>query len=395
MAGPLDVFLGQTGATDVIGQVFFFLMFFAFAFLYPKLTLNQAIWKLEKETSELEAMAADVRAIIAKKIDTRPGEKLRGSIREFVEFFAISPIDMDPSGVVKKLDMIVRQSDKRFEWLVAQMAPKLDKIQQSNIQNALAGAMMTHQIAKILRHYLETIKKYKMFQMALVIQMQVPLVIRAAKAAAEATKAFIDGIPIGDGAGPLVVASMVPARTRVKVYKEEEFAVASIMVEGRKVLACKATGPGAGTGYPGKFLLKLAKQNRIDRIISVDAAMRFEGEKAGTVAEGIGMAMGGSGVDRYEIEEFAVKNQMPLDAVAIKVSDEEALGPMKPEIFKGVALAIEKVKELVKRSRKNERILLMGIGNTCGVGNNSAAVKEAERLIKKAAKAAAEKKGKK
>ncbi|MFH0829846.1 MAG: DUF1512 family protein [Candidatus Aenigmatarchaeota archaeon] len=388
MTGPLDVILAQTTATDVISQVFFFLMFFGFAFLYPRLTLNQAIWKLESETKQLETMAVETRQIIERRIGRRSDNKLKDSIRGFMEFFAITPVDLDPNGIVKKLDMVVRQSDERFKWFVAQTAPGLNEIERSNIQNALAGAMMTHQIAKIVRHYLETIKKYKMFQMALVIQMQVPLIIRVAKAAAAATKAFIDGVPIGDGVGPLVIASFMPAKKKMKVYKEEEFAAAPVTIEGRNVTVCKATGPGAGTGYPGKFLLKFIKSNRIDRIISVDAALRLEGEKAGTVAEGVGVAMGGPGVDRYEMEEFAVKNKIPLDAVAVKVSDEEALGPMKPEILEGIEPAMDKVREMVKRARKNERILLMGVGNTCGIGDNLAAAKQAEELIKKTARAA-------
>ena len=80
--------------------------------------------------------------------------------------------------------------------------------------------------------------------------------------------------------------------------------------------------------------------------------------------------MGGSGVDRYEIEEFATRYEIPLDAIAIKMSDEEAIMPMRKEIYEAIPDAIELVKEVIARGPKNEKILLIGVGNTCGVGND-------------------------
>jgi hypothetical protein len=380
-------FLSQLGGQqDIISQIFFYLLFFAFIFVYPKLTLTQAIYALEKEATTLENMARQTQDTVARKVERRPGAKLKESIHGFMDFFAVGPVDIDPYGVIKKLDMVIKQSDSRFRWFVAQAAPNMNEVEQANIRNALSGAMMTHQIAKVVRHYVETIKKYKILQLALIIQMQIPLITRMAKAASNATKAFVDGVPIGDGIGPLVVASMVKPRARVQVFKEEEFAVASAQVNGRSVWVCKATGPGAGTGYPGKFLLKFTTKNKIDRIITVDAALRLEGEKAGSIAEGVGVAMGGPGVDRYEIEEFAVKQKIPLDAVAIKVSDEEALGPMRKVIVDAVPSAVEMVKQAIRRAGARERILIMGVGNTCGVGDDAAAAKTAEQLIRKVAR---------
>ena len=130
-------------------------------------------------------------------------------------------------------------------------------------------------------------------------------------------------------------------------------------------------------------MIKFMKSQRIDRIITIDAGLKLEGEKTGTIAEGVGIAMGGIGVDRYEIEGIAVKRRMPLDAVVIKVSDEEALMPMRKDIFDSVKNATEIVKESLSRSKKNERILIMGVGNTCGIGNDSKAVKEVETRVKR------------
>jgi hypothetical protein len=282
---------------------------------------------------------------------------------------------------MKKLDHMVKNYDYRFKYFVNQIMPNEPEDKKRNIRDALSGAITTHQIAKIVRHYVDLIKKYKMFQMAMIIQMQIPLITRMAKASMKATKAFVNGMPIGDGIGPLVAASLI--KDGVKKFEEEEFAVAKTKIDGKEVWVSKALGPGASTGYPGKFMTKFMKRQKIGRIITIDAGLKLEGEKTGTVAEGVGVAMGGIGVDRYEIENIATKRKIPLDAVVIKVSDEEALMPMKGDIFKSIDASVVSIKESLKRSRKNEKILIMGVGNTCGIGNDSKTVKEVMKKVKK------------
>jgi len=245
----------------------------------------------------------------------------------------------------------------------------------------LAGAITTYQLAKVVRHFLEIIKKYKMFQLAMILQMQIPLIVRVSNAAMHATKAFTEGVPIGDAIGCMVAANLL--RGKHKLFREEEFVLGKGKVRGREVWISKADGPGASTGYPGKFLQKVLKKNKINRIITVDAGMKLEGEKAGSIAEGVGVAIGGSGVDRYEIEEIAVKRNIPMDAVIIKVSDEEALMPMKKEVLNSVPNALKAVESAVMRGRRNEKILIMGIGNTCGVGNSFSSIRESEERLKK------------
>lgn len=366
----ITTLVGQMGGqTDVLSTVVWFLMFFVFIFFYPKLMISQTLWSIEREVLKLEELARKCQDIVAKKIESNPSARLKQNVRSFMDFFAVPPVADDPYGIIKKIDMVVRQSEGRFKWFVAQIAPNLSDVEKSDVKSALAGAMTTTQIAKQLRHLLELVKKYKILQLAMVVQMQLPLIARMAKAATNATKAFADGVPIGDGIGAMVAASMIPPKTRLTAYKDDEFVVCQTKVGGRPVLVAKADGPGATIGRPGSFLLKLMEKQKINRIITVDAAMRLEGEKAGTIAEGVGVAMGGS-VDRYEMEEVAVKKGIPLDAVAIKVSDEEALGPMIRPVLDAVPMAVEAVKTALGRTRKGERILIMGVGNTCGVGNN-------------------------
>ena len=386
-------YLAQFGGQgDLVSTIVWFLLFFAMMFLYPKLMISQTIWQLEKSAAELEALDARAQSIVIRKSSKSPSKEQRAAVKRFMEFFAVGPVDLDPAGIIRKIDLVSRRADYKFKYFVSQIAPKFSMEEQSNLKNAMAGAMTTHQIAKIVRHFLETVKKYKIFQLAIILQMQIPMIARIAKAAIGATAAFADGIPVGDGIGPMVASTLI-GKQKVKFYSEDEFVVCEKKVAGKKVFISKAWGPGASTGIPGKFLKKFTAKNKITRIITVDAALKMEGEKSGSLAEGVGVAMGGSGVDRYEIEEFATRNNIPLDAVAIKMSDEEAIMPMRKEIFDAIPDAIELVDEVVKRGPRGEKILLIGVGNTCGVPNDSESFKKSAKLaIERAEKLEAERK---
>jgi len=383
--------LAQIG-TDWISFVLWIVVAVIFFVFGQRLMVTQILIKLEKEAEDLEEMADRSETYVVHSISKKPSPALKKSVKNFMEFFAIGPISIDPYGVIKKLDHIVRNADEKFKYFVRQIAPDLSKEEQMNIKNALEGAITTHQIAKIVRHYVELIKKYKMFQLAMIVQMQIPLISRIARASMKATQALAEGVPIGDGIGPLVAASLM--KNNVKVFDNYEFAVAKSQINGKEVWVSKAAGPGASTGYPGKFLIDFFKKQKIDRMITIDAALKLEGEKTGSIAEGVGVAMGGTGVDRYEIEEIVVKRNIPLDAVAIKVSEEDALEPMRKEIFDVVPEAIESVKEILKRSEKKERVLIMGVGNTCGIGNTAEELKDLEKKLKSYRERTEEKKSK-
>ncbi len=387
----MNYMLAQVG-TDWVSMVLWFIIAIFFFVFGQRLMVTQIVIKLEKEAEELEGMADKTETYVLHSISKKPNPALKKSVKNFMEFFAIGPISIDPYGVIKKLDHIVRNADEKFKYFVRQIAPDLSKEEQMNVKNALEGAITTHQIAKIVRHYLELIKKYKMFQLAIVIQMQIPLISRIARASMKATQALAEGVPIGDGIGALVAASLM--KDNVKVFDDYEFAVAKSQIDGKEVWISKASGPGASTGYPGKFLTNFFKNQKIDRMITIDAALKLEGEKTGSIAEGVGVAMGGTGVDRFEIEEIVVKRNIPLDAVAIKVSEEDALESMRKEIFDVVPDAIESVKEILKRNGKKERVLIMGVGNTCGIGNNAGELKDLEKKLKSYRERTEEKKSK-
>lgn len=375
----MEILAQLIGSGDpTISIIISFLFVMIMMFFYPRLMIQQIMWGLEKTAEELEAMAEDSKKFMINQISKTPDKKLKDSVSNFFEFFVITPVSLDPYGIVRKFDLVIQNEKARFSYFVNQVAPNMDEEMKANTEMGLAGGIEMNMIAKIVRHYVELIKQTKSYQIALIIQMQLPLVKRIAESLHEGTKALAKGEPVGDGLGPLVVAEFMDTKAK---EIEEDIVMMEITVEGRKCFVMKAKGPGGRLGRPGKAVEKIVGKNKIARIITIDAAAKLEGEKTGSIAEGVGVAMGGPGVDRSYIEDVAVKHNIPLDSIIVKMRSEEAIVPMKKEVKDAVPQVIEKIKESIRRTKKGEKVVIVGVGNTSGVGNDKKAVAEVKKWV--------------
>lgn len=373
----IEAFFG--GGGDIWSTVVWFVLFVVFLIYGPKMMVTQTILKLEKDVLEFEQLAKKSRKTVFEMISKSPTKKEKDAINSFMEFFAVTPVSTDPYGVMKKLDHIIKQEDERFNYFVSQLKPDFSTSQKRNLKSALGGAITTYQIAKVVRHMLELIKKYKMFQYGMILQMQIPMIKDLAESAEGATTAFSKQQAIGDGIGPLVAASMI--KGKVKLMDDEEFVYSETKVGNKTIIFSKASGPGSTVAKPGKFMQKILSKKKVNRIITIDAALKMEGEKSGSTAEGVGIAMNPGGTDRFEIEDIVVKKNIPLDAIVIKMSEKEALTPMSKDIVNAIPNAIELVKDNINRIKGRETILIMGVGNTCGIGNDHKEAMNAEKAI--------------
>ncbi|MEM5807052.1 MAG: DUF1512 domain-containing protein [Candidatus Aenigmatarchaeota archaeon] len=382
MVNILNYLTGQSDG-GVIGQIISIIIFILFISLYSKIMVQQTMLKLEQSAAELDRMALKAENEVLKKLKD-VDKKKRKSIKRFLEFYAIPPVSLDPYGIVKKYDHILTLEKERFNYFAAQIAPEASEEERANIVMGLSGAIELNMIRKIVRHYVELIKKTKSINLAFIIQMQLPFIERIAKSLLKGTEALTNGWPIGDGVGPYVAAKIIGNEKAQEI--DEETVVARKKYKDKELIIIKAKGPGGRTGNPGKALEKIAQKEKIAKIITVDAAAKLEGERTGEVAEGIGVAMGGIGVERYEIEEVAVKNKIPLDSIIIKMGQEEAIMPMPKAVLDSVDEAIELVYESVDRTKGKGKVVIIGVGNTCGIGNNSKNLENSDELIKKNAK---------
>ena len=376
----MDAFvLFQLGGDSWISWIVWIIFFMVFFLFYPRIMVSQIMWKLERTAKELESMTESSKNFLIKEISKKPNKKVRSAVNRFYEFFMITPISLDPYGIVKKFDHVITEERKRFTYFVKQVAPDMHAEKRASLEMGIAAGITLNQIAKIVRHYVELIRKTKSMQIAMVLQMQLPLIERIAKSMYKGSQALSRGQPIGDSIGPMVVADLIGSKKVKNVG--EEIVMAKTRLYGRNVVLLKAKGPGGRIGYPGKALREVLKRNKADLIITVDAAAKLEGEKTGSVAEGVGVAMGGPGVERSYIEDSIVDTGIPVDSIIVKMSPEEAITPMR----KAVKDAIPEVKEALKRSfertKKGNKIIILGVGNTSGIGNSSKELKKVEKWI--------------
>jgi hypothetical protein len=110
-------------------------------------------------------------------------------------------------------------------------------------------------------------------------------------------------------------------------------------------------------------------EGKIATIIMIDAALKLEGEGVGEVAEGVGAAIGGPGVDQFKIEESILKYRLPINAVIIKEDIGDAISPMRKEIFDAADKAIERIKQVIlERTKEGDKVIIVGVGNSIGIG---------------------------
>jgi hypothetical protein len=371
------MFLAQFGA-DTLGTIIWFLMFFVFIIIYPRMMLSQLIWKIEQSARKLEKMSYDANVMTAKKVAKRPEKELKQRIADFTDFFVIEPSNMDPYGIVKKVDQTIRQAEDRFTEFVDEIAEGRDYKEKQEINYTLRADIGLRQIAKIVRHNVELAKKFKNLQIAMIIQMQLPLIEKIAESEYRGAEAFSNGWPIGDSIGSMVAASMLDRSKEIA----KDIVAGEAVIEGRKCFVMKAKGPGPHLGREDEAIKAIMKKHKIARVITIDAALKMEGEKSGSVSEGIGFAMGGY-AQREMIENSLLPKKIPIDSIIVKVGMTEALMPMRKEIMDSVPKVTEYVKRAVKRVKKGEKVIIAGIGNSCGIGDNKKSLEAARQIILK------------
>jgi hypothetical protein len=302
------------------------------------------------------------------KVSVKPSIDPSEKIDKFLEYFTIMPVDLDPNGIIGKLDHIMRIKDERIRSEIKRMADGIGDIHTSRIENILEAATALNMIYKVVRHFYLMGKRTTNMFVLVQLQMIMPLLLQEAEALQNGISAFKNGQPIGDSIGPMVVGKMMVGKekkmiSRETLYTEDEY-------QGRKVYLLKAEGPGGAVGRPGEGVQRLAGEMglKIDTIIMIDAALKLEGEKTGAVAEGIGAAIGGIGVERYQIEDIATRFNIPVYAVIVKESIQDAISVMRKEIsdsFDKVSDTVFKVIE--DKTSIGQSVLIVGVGNTLGV----------------------------
>jgi hypothetical protein len=367
----------ETGEYSWIINIAFFIFIIVFSLYGAKFQMWQWLKQIEAGMIELKRMAIESRqtSIETFKKFGKDEEEVATDLDRWLDYFTIMPVDLDPAGVLRRLDHLLDERRDRFQEFVADLAPEATASEQQSLENTLEVTQVLSLIFRIVRHFYLLGKKTGSQIMIMQIQMQLPEIMRLAKAYYEALDAFSQGKPIGDGIGPLVVTKFAREfGATAQSYVQEisrEVGYYPIDVDGRKVFALRATGPGGTVGKPGFGVKQLVEEHNgsIARIITIDAALKLEGEDMARVSEGTGAAIGDPGPEKYAIEDAATQNNIAIEAIVIKQNEAAAVGVMDKRILDSVPEVIERIKVAIqKRTKPGDKIILAGIGNTIGIG---------------------------
>ncbi|MCS7112461.1 MAG: DUF1512 domain-containing protein [Nitrososphaerota archaeon] len=370
---PILVEVGVGGEGDNLSTIFqmIFLIFFIVMMTYgQKIQAWIMLKNISLSVEKLRRMRDEARMHAIKHLkEYSDRDDVEVILDRMLQYFWIQPTSLDPTGIVGKIEHILNLRDERIREEVMGIASKAGPMQVSNIENIVEIGISMDQIYRVVRHFYEFGKKTKSLFIVYQLEAQLPFILQEAEALMGALTAFENCQPIGDGAGALVAARFMYGTKSEKVAKDTVYA--DIIFEGRTISVVKAEGPGGNVGKPDQAIARLIEEygRKPSIIVMVDAALKLEGEETGEVAEGVGAAIGGIGVEKFRIEEVAKKYGIPLYAVVIKQSLREAVSPMSRRIYDGVYEAIERVKRIIR-----ERIpaggygILVGVGNTVGIG---------------------------
>ena len=166
--------------------------------------ISKSIGRLKemKEKSRDEAInhiteGIDNKDNVIKKIDS------------FLEYFTIMPVDLDPAGVINKLDHLMTTRDERMRIEIKNMLPELDSIKANSVENIIEIATSYNFVYKIARHFYLIGKKSSNILILAQLQMIMPFILMQADALTKAMSTFKESQPIGDSIGPMIVGKLM------------------------------------------------------------------------------------------------------------------------------------------------------------------------------------------
>ena len=363
-----EEFMGMGEDSNPLLMLIWILPIILFVFYGQRIQLMVASGEIKKQIKKLEEYQTESKKELLDYIKKtiHPKDDPTKKVERFLDYFTIYPVDMDPNGLVSKVRHVVRSREDYSREHVKSLSENPDEIQLTKVQTLLEIATSLRLIHKIITHLFLTAKKQNNYPLILPLQMMLPFIMEEAEAMKDAISAFKKGQPVGDGIGPMVVGKLMLNTKKEKiafqtVYSETEF-------ENRKLLLLKAEGPGSTVGRPGDAIEKIFSKTKLDLIIMIDASLKMEGEDSATTAQGFGAAIGGIGTERYQIEEIATKNNIPVLSIVIKQSVKEAITLMTKEIANKADDVRAQLYEMIKDNTKSgQTILIIGVGNTVGV----------------------------
>ena len=363
-----DQLFGMKDDTNPLMMLVWILPIILFVFYGQRIQLYVTSGELKKGIKKLDSFRKESRNELIdylKKNTILEGDPVK-KIDQFIDYFTIMPVDMDPNGIVDKVQHTVRAREDYTREHLKSLSPQISDFELSKVQTLLEITSSLQMIYKIINHMFLTAKKQNNYPLILPLQMILPFIMEQAVAMKDAIPAFKSGQPVGDGIGPMVVGKMMLECTKEIVSFQTVLAKTDF--EDRTLFLLKAEGPGSTVGRPADALDVITSNSKIDAIIMIDAALKMEGEDSASIARGFGAAIGGIGTERFSIEAIATSKKIPVFSIVVKQSVSEAITLMTKEIADTADDVSAQVYEMIQENtQQGQSVVIIGVGNTAGV----------------------------
>jgi len=353
---------------DTLMMLIWILPVIIFVFYGQRIQLLISSNEIKKDIRKLEEYTASTKKDFLNYVKNNLTSKTDPSKRldSFFDYFTIMPVDMDPNGIISKINHLVRSREDFIRLQINGMFSDLPSVELSKLQNLLEIVTTLQLFYKHTRHLYLTAKKQKNFPLILPLQMMIPFIMEEAVALKDAMPAIKKGQPIGDSIGPMIVGQMMLDTTKELAAFETVWSKTTF--ENRDLFLLKAEGPNATVGRPGDGFEKIISNKKPDLVIMIDASLKLEGEDSASIAKGFGAAIGGIGTERFKIEEIATNHQIPILALVVKQSIHEAITLMTQEIADKANTVRDELYDMIRdNTTSGQTILVIGVGNTIGV----------------------------
>ena len=364
----LEQFFGMGEDSNPLLWLIWIIPIIIFVFYGQRIQLQITSREIKKNISKLKQFKEESRTELIDYIkkNLKPTKDPTSKLDRFIDYFTIMPVDMDPNGIIPKVRHVVRSRDDHTRAQVKSLFSEINELERTKVQTLVEIATTLQLLYKIVNHLFLTAKKQNNYPLILPLQMMMPFVMEEANALKDAVPALKQGQPIGDSIGPMVVGKMMLGTKKQRAAFETVWSQTEY--KERKILLMKAEGPSATVGRPGEAVESIVTENKPEAIVMIDASVKLEGEDSATVAQGFGAAVGGIGIDRFQIEEVATKHNIPVFAIVIKESVKEAITLMTKEIADKAEYVRSQIFEMIEENTKpGQSVLVVGVGNTIGV----------------------------
>lgn len=127
-------------------------------------------------------------------------------VDRIIDRFVIDPVSVEPTDIINRMKLLMRSNEDTVREMITAANPNIDPMTRSQIEISTEVVNALNLIYKVIRHYLIMAKKLNSIMIMYQLQMVAPIYVKYAEAYAKAQKVFLQGIPIGDGLGPLVAS---------------------------------------------------------------------------------------------------------------------------------------------------------------------------------------------